>query len=93
MVELDQFACDLEAANCQRFFAGNYVWQGKQFERTTLGHRKHGVRARLWKAYNYLLSLAIFHPILLREQPDITANRFYFLVEKSNTRSLLKNSG
>lgn len=93
MVELDQFACNLEAANCQHFFAGNYVWQGKQFERATLGHRKQGMLARLWNAYNYLLSFAIFHPILLREQPDVTANRFYFLVEKRNTSSLSKNSG
>jgi hypothetical protein len=85
IVELDQFTSDLEAANFQRFFAGDYVWQGKQFERATLGHRKQGVHARLWNIYNYVISSAIFHPIRLREQPDVTANRFYLLVEKKCT--------
>jgi len=89
-VELNQFACELEAANIQRFFAGDYVWQGKQFERAVLGHRKKGLLARLWNAYNHIASLALFHPIRLRDQPNATTNRFYLLVEKKHRGYLRK---
>jgi hypothetical protein len=86
ITELDQLACDLGAAASQCLFAGDYVWQGKQFERAILGYRKQGLLPRLWNIYNYVTSLAIFHPIHLREQPDATANRFYLLIEKNCKR-------
>jgi hypothetical protein len=82
MAELDQFACDLEAADFRCFFAGDYAWQGKQFERAVRGHRKQGLLVRLWNMYNTAASLALFHPIRLREQPDTAANRFYLFIEK-----------
>ncbi len=69
----------------QCLFAGDYVWQGKQFERAILGYRKQGLFAHIWNIYNYVTSLAIFHPIQLRDQPDTTANRFYLLIEKQCT--------
>jgi len=80
--ELDQFACDLKAASSRCLFAGDYVWQGKQFERAILGHRRRGLLARLWNMYNYIASLALFHPIRVRDRPDTTANRFYLLIKK-----------
>jgi hypothetical protein len=82
MVELDQFADNLKPANFKCFFAGNYVWQGKQFERAMRGHRKRGLLVRLWNMVNTVASLAIFHPMRLREQPDASANRFYLFIEK-----------
>ena len=82
IAELDRLTRDLEAVNFQRFFAGDYVWQGKQFERAMLGHRKRGLFARFRNMYNYITSLALFHPVRLRDQPDTTANRFYLLIEK-----------
>jgi hypothetical protein len=82
MVDLDQFADNLKPANFKCFFAGNYVWQGKQFEQAMWGHRKRGPLVRLWNIYNTVASLAIFHPIRLREQPDASSNRFYLFIEK-----------
>jgi hypothetical protein len=84
VAELDQFADNLKSANIEYFFAGNYVWQGRQFERAIWGHRKQGLLVRLWNMYNAAASLALFHPIRLREQPDAAANRFYLLIEKKH---------
>jgi hypothetical protein len=84
MAELDQFACELEAADSRCLFAGDYVWQSKQFERAIAGRQcsKWGLLTRLWNVYKTLISLAIFHPIQLRDRPDAAANRFYLFVEK-----------
>lgn len=82
IVELNQFARDLGAAGVRCFLAGDYVWQGRQFERAILGSRKHGWIARLWNVYSYVTSLAVFHPIHLRDEPDTAVNRFYLFIEK-----------
>ncbi len=83
IAELDQLASDLKVTSIQRFFAGDYVWQGKQFERALLGYRKRGLFARIWNAYSTIASLALFHPLRLRERPGATTNRFYLLIEKA----------
>lgn len=82
--DLDQFTRDLKAARVKRFFAGDYVWQGRQFERAILAHRKRAWTRRLLNKYNQVASMALFHPIRLREQPDARVNRFYLLIEKKN---------
>ena len=82
LAELDQVVHSLEGTSCQRFFAGDYVWQGKQFERAISGHRKRGLPARFWNLAQAVTTLALFHPIRLRGQPDAVANRFYLLIEK-----------
>ena len=84
VAELDQFVDNLEPASFKCFFAGNYVWQGRQFGRAVRRHRKQGLLVRLWNMYNAAVSLALFHPIRLREQPDAAANRFYLLIEKKH---------
>jgi hypothetical protein len=84
VAELDQFVDNLEPASFKCFFAGDYVWQGRQFERAVRGHCKQGLLVRLWNMYNAAASLALFHPIRLREQPDAVANRFYLLIEKKH---------
>jgi len=85
MAELDQFACELESANSRCLFAGDYVWQSRQFERAIAGRQssnKWDLLTRLGNAYKTVTSLAIFHPVRLTDRPDATANRFYLLFEK-----------
>jgi hypothetical protein len=84
IAELDRLVRDSGAANARYFFAGDYLWQGKQFERAVLGHRKQGLLARARNMCDYVSSLALFHPIRLRDRPDATANRFYLLMEKGS---------
>jgi hypothetical protein len=89
IAEIDRFVRDLEPADVQRFFAGDYVWQSKQFERAMLGYHRRGLLAHLWNLYSTIASLALFHPIQLRDQPYAAANRFYLLIEKKhNVRGL-----
>ncbi len=80
--DIDHWVGTLPVASVQRFFAGNYVWQGKQFERTIEQPRQAGLMARLVGVYADVASRAIFHPIRLREQADATTNRFYLLIQK-----------
>jgi hypothetical protein len=82
VADLDQLAAALPIASEQRFFAGDYVWQGKQFERAVLGHRRRGTWARLGNLYHQVASWALFHPVRLQDQPQATTNRFYWLLEK-----------
>jgi SAM-dependent methyltransferase len=80
--DLDQLAAQLPITNQQRLFAGDYVWQGKQFERAILGHRRRGILARLGNLYHHVASWALFHPVRLQDRPQATTNRFYWLLEK-----------
>ncbi len=80
--DLAQFARDLNAGSVQCLFAGDYVWQSRQFERVLLASRKRGWMRRLLGVYNQILAMALFHPIKLREQPDARTNRFYLLADK-----------
>jgi hypothetical protein len=82
--EITALGRELGAASIQQFFAGNYVRQGRQFEQALLGHRRRGLLGRLLNAYNYISSLAVFHPIQLRDQPESTTNRIYLLIEKKH---------
>jgi hypothetical protein len=80
--DIDRFARDLENVRIGRFFAGDYVWQGRQFERSVRAFRKRGWKRRLLNAYNQVTSLALFHPIRLKTQPVARTNRVYLLVRK-----------
>lgn len=80
--ELDYFEQNLSAKNVQRFYAGDYVWQGKCFERMIVASRKPAILKRFLNLYNYIISLAIFHPIKLHTVPNETTNRFYLRFEK-----------
>ena len=80
--EIDYWAETLPAARVRRFFAGDYVWQGKQFERTIRQPHRTGLLARLAGVYADVTSRALFHPIRLREQASATTNRFYLLIQK-----------
>jgi SAM-dependent methyltransferase len=82
VAELDQLAAALPIASEQRLFAGDYVWQGKQFERAVLGHRRRGAWARLGNLYHRVAAWALFHPVRLQNQPQPTTNRFYWLLCK-----------
>ncbi|MBN2006779.1 MAG: class I SAM-dependent methyltransferase [Anaerolineae bacterium] len=80
--DMDQLTRGLDAAHVKRFFAGDYVWQGEQFERAILAHRTRGWKRRLLNAYNQVTSLALFHPIRLGTRPVARSNRFYLLIQK-----------
>ena len=83
--ELDQLASDLPVAESWRLYAGDYVWQGKQFERAISGHQRRGLVARLVNLFHHVASWAIFHPVRLSDQPEATTNRFYWLMERAIT--------
>jgi SAM-dependent methyltransferase len=80
--ELDQLARGLQIAQSRRLYAGDYVRQGKQFERSILGHQQHGRLARIANFLRYVASWATFHRVRLRDQPNATTNRFYWLIAK-----------
>lgn len=82
LAEIGQLVQQLGLADFQCLFAGDYVWQGKRFERAVLGHQGRGLVRRLRNAYNYVTSLALFHHVQLRDQPGATTNRFYLMLEK-----------
>lgn len=83
VAELDRLAGNLPLANARRLFAGDYAWQGQQFERAILGQRRRGIVARVENAYRYVTSWALFHPVRLGDRPGATTNRFYWLMEKA----------
>jgi len=85
--EIDQLIRGLNAAKDRCFFTGDYMWQGRQFERGILAKCKRGWVRHLLNVYNRVTSLAIFRPIRLRERPDARANRFYLLIEKQSSRA------
>jgi hypothetical protein len=43
--------------------------------------------ARLRNAYNHVTSLALFHPVRLRDQPGAMSNRFYLMLAKAGARA------
>lgn len=83
--ELDQLAGSLNVKGSRRYFAGDYVREGWQFERAMLRHRRSGVLVRLGNLWHAIRSWALFHPIRLENEPQATTNRFYWLILKDST--------
>jgi len=83
LADIDDFAVSLQQAKrVKRFFAGDYLWQGRQFERGIRASRKSAWRRHFLNLYNQVTSLALFHPVRLQSSPDPKTNRFYLLIEK-----------
>jgi hypothetical protein len=82
VAELDRLADDLSIVESWRLYAGDYIWQGRQFERAIAGHRRRGLVMRLVNLFHRVASWAIFHPVRLSDQPESTTNRFYWLMER-----------
>jgi hypothetical protein len=80
--EIENLAQVLGNVDFTTFFAGDYTWQARQFERSIITEQKKGLLRRLWRAYNHLTSLALFHPIRLLKSPDLNTNRFYLLIQR-----------
>ena len=58
------------------YFAGDFEWQCRNFERLITSHRNNWVNHYItWS------SMALFHPIHLTTQPYRRANRFYLYAE------------
>ncbi len=82
--DLDFFELELATKNTRRFYAGDYFWEGRCFERMLLAQNKPKWVQRFLNMYNYIISLAIFHTVRIYELPDDKTNRFYLLFEKQN---------
>jgi hypothetical protein len=80
--ELEALSSRLGRVEHRLWFAGDYVWQGKYFERTLLLQQQRGWVSRLKAWFNHVFSLALFHPVRLQAQPYPSANRFYLFFEK-----------
>ncbi len=72
----------LGAQRVERLFAGDYVWQGERFKRAMKAPQEQDALHTLLHIYERIRSLALFHPLQLREKPYPQANRFYLLIEK-----------
>ncbi len=75
--EVNHLVCELRLSNFQIYFAGDFVWQCKNFERSLVSRKK-----KLSKLYTDLSSRALFHPIRLTTQRYARANRFYLFAQK-----------
>jgi SAM-dependent methyltransferase len=75
--DIDRLLRRLAVPNYQLYFAGDFVWQCRNFERMIIYHQS------LWlKHFIGWTSMALFHRIRLTTQPYSHANRFYVLIEK-----------
>ena len=82
MDDLDQLIRDLGPANYRLLFAGDFLWQCRQFERAIMAHSKGQVFTRLRNLWHHVASLALFRPVRVRERPDASSNRFYLFIGK-----------
>ena len=80
--QLDQIEQAISPAIVTRYYAGDYVWQGKTFARAAQAANQPRFQARFTNLYNRITSMAGLHPIQLSSTPNATTNRFYLLIEK-----------
>ena len=79
--DVERLIAPLPLATSQLYFAGDFVWQCRNFEQLTL------YRNRQWlRRFIDITSMALFHPVHLTTQPYNRANRFYLFAEKQATR-------
>ena len=83
--ELEDLTARLEAVTVEAHFAGDYRWQGKQFERAVRAHGSSRLLRLYLHLYNRVSSMALFRPIRLSARPRSTTNRFYLLIERVGT--------
>jgi Methyltransferase domain len=79
--EIDALIKALPLATVAQYFAGDFVWQCRNFERLIQQREKPWL-----KRYVDVTSLALFHPIRVTTQPYNRANRFYLYAEKQPIR-------
>jgi len=75
--DIHDLIAPLPLKNVALYFAGDFVWQCRNFERLIQQREKPWL-----KRYVDVTSLALFHPIRLTTQPYDRANRFYLYAEK-----------
>jgi len=75
--DIDLLIAQLAVTNVTLYFAGDFVWQCRNFERLIKQREKPWL-----KRYVDVTSLALFHPVRLTTQPYDRANRFYLYAEK-----------
>ena len=82
LADLELLTKPLPVQSSQLYFAGNFVWQCRNFERSITQRDR-----ALTRRYLEWTSKAMFHPIHLTRQAYSRANRFYFYAEKSTTHA------
>ena len=80
--DLERIEQAIAPAQVTRYYAGDYVWQGKIFIRAARSAVRPRLAATLMYLYNRLSSLALFHPVRLAAAPHAATNRFYLFIEK-----------
>ncbi len=73
----------LDVSAACMLFAGDYLWQGKLFQRAVLV-RGGGLPTRLRWMWDRIRASALLHPVRLVTMPYPEANRFYLLWEKAS---------
>ncbi len=79
---LDEMETAVAPASVQRYYAGDFLWQGNTFARAIKASQQSFLRSKWTNFLNRLTSLALFHPIRLAQTPADTTNRFYLLIKK-----------
>ncbi|MBI5583997.1 MAG: methyltransferase domain-containing protein [Deltaproteobacteria bacterium] len=75
--DIEQLVSRLAVTNILVYFAGDFIWQCRNFERLIRRGKSPGLK---W--YVNVTSRALFHPIRLTTRPYDRANRFYLYAEK-----------
>jgi len=84
--EINKWIRELELSKSQVYFAGDYIWQCKNFEKIVLNKKQKGCFSYIKLLYAYLSSIALFHPIIkLKKIHYNSANRFYLFIEKNDS--------
>jgi SAM-dependent methyltransferase len=79
--EVERLIVQLPLVASQLYYAGDFVWQCRNFERLTLFGNRPWLRR-----FIEVTSMALFHPVRLTTQPYSRANRFYLFAEKQAAR-------
>lgn len=82
LAELGEWVGRLSASGVEYFFAGDYSWQARQFERAIRAQHRPAWIRRPVQLYNRVVSMALFRPIRLLERPAADTNRFYLLLDR-----------
>ena len=82
--EIADWLSSLPVREVHQYFAGDYVWQARHFERATRlwAQSSDSVWARVRHLLIHLGARAVFHPVRVRTAPEPHTNRFYLVLEK-----------
>jgi SAM-dependent methyltransferase len=81
--EMAVWLAALDVRGASAYFAGDYVWQSRRFERVMRASLKPpGGLTGIHQLVLHLSARAVWHPVRLRSSPAPTTNRFYLVLER-----------